>query len=466
VTITELCRELVSVDSCLSSGSEDMAKKIAFLSERLGLNYELQEEYVDGNTEYNIIVSPYPLSKTTPIYLFLNHLDCSEPGPLGLWKNHCGNPFGLIIEQQRLKGLGIAENKADIAAKLLALSHVQSNSSSGFLRSSNTPNPVFLGVFGHYSGMKGIQRWLKKNPLPILHALVGEPTDLKPIFSVNGYAKVDILVPYEEDEILLKQETLLKDAFTTSTRLFKGDPQSGVDFDTSMNLLKDVFQYFEQLPGNALLMDFDGGTQFNSQPHQILTEIDITTHLRYSMIKKVTFLYKEFSKLHQKMKSYSNSSFTPSHLTFNIGLLRTRETDLCLTGIVRIPPHLTKDDIIQWEQLAQNICKNLGARLQVTDYKPAYSHQRSLAQSPDIWVTLKKTLRKTLQSLDLSQEEASLYLSNEACLLGRKNIPTLAFGPGHARCNLHSPQEHVLIQDVEKAYQFYCTWIEKIKEMS
>jgi len=447
VTLIDLCRELIAADSTTSAGTQEIAKVVCLLSQKLGLYSELQEEVIEGRSEYNVMVSPIPFdclhTSKLETFLFLNHLDCSHPGPLALWTKHSGNPFDLIIEDNKLHGLGIAENKADIAAKLLALGHYKNQ--------NLIKNPMFLGVFGHQFGMRGMQRWLKRNPFKISHVLVGEPTDLKPVFSVNGYARVDISIPYSNDESELRQQSLFKGVSATSTRLFKGTPRSGIDFDSSMDLLKQVFQYLENLPSNTALMDFDGGTQFNVQPYQILTEVDLTSNLEFPMIKKITSLYQAFSDLHSKMKISSNNNYTPSHLTFNIGMIRSNQSEVTLSGIVRIPPHISNEEIANWEQQAKGICAKLGARLQLTDIKPAYE----LAEDSKT----KHMFKKSLERLGLASAPSSLYLSNEACLLGRKKMDCIVFGPGESSNNLHSPNEYVLVENANKAYHVYSNWI-------
>jgi len=447
VNLIELCRELVQTDSTIAAGSLDIVKAIESLSYKIGLYSEIQEESIEGVSEFNILVSPVPLKhvseKKADCLLLVNHIDTWNPGPLAMWKKQRGNPFDLIIEDQKLFGLGVAENKADIAAKLLALSE--------FKQINLSVIPVFLGVFGHQSGMRGMQRWLKKNNYKIKHAIIGEPTQLRFVFAINGYAKIDIVIPYADDESQIRIQNTLKDVTATSTRLFKGYPKSGVDFDNSMDLLKDVFQYFDALPCNSALIDFDGGTQFNLEPHQILTEIDSTSHLSSPMIKKITCLYQAFSELHAQMKVNSNPIYKPSNLTFNIGMIRSNNLEVSLFGIVRIPPHITSDEILDWEKKSKSICARFGAKLQLADFKPSYMLPKES--------TLKALAQKRLQQLGLSDESYHVYLSNEACLLGRKGIDCAVFGPGVSANNLHSPNEYVEIDQVQKAHELYKHWI-------
>lgn len=450
MTLVEICRRLIGADSTPTAGTEAIAQELVRVCEELGLETWTQEEFVDGQAQWNVMACPQggreQITKQ-PVMLLANHLDTCEPGPLALWKHNQGDPFSLNIESPHLHGLGIAENKGDIAAKILALSKINS-------QHELKVTPLFVGFFGHQSGMKGAQRWLKRHPLNVKLACIGEPTDLKPVTHINGYARVDILIPFNQDELAFRQAHQLSDSSSSSSRLFKGRAQSGIDFENSMSLLREVFAYFDQLPDSTALIELDGGTQFNAQPSQVLTEIDLAPHLETAMIKKVSGLYQSFAKLHKELKAFADPTYTPANLSFNIGILRTVESQLVLNGIVRIPPHLSQSQMESWQKQAAEICANVGANIQISDYKPPYL----LSKNSPTQVLLSKALTRS----SLSSETRPLYLSNEACLLGRKEIDCIIFGPGAPEENLHTPWEKVRIDHIETASAFYTNLIEEV----
>lgn len=450
MTLTEICRALVAADSTVSNTSLEITQTLCSLAQQLNLNYQVFEEWVDGQNQSNILIFPnylQKLSSTNDYLLLANHLDTPNSGPLALWKRHQGNPFQLAIEDQTLFGLGIAENKADIAAKLFALHQFSE------ISSSSKTIPIWLGVFGHQSGMKGMQRWLKKNHLPIKRCLLGAPTQLSYVLNINGYAKVDILMPFSPEEAHLRYLQTLEESTSTSSRLFRGLSQTGLDFDQSSNLIRDVINYFKKLPENTTLIDLDGGTQFNTEPNQILTEIDLSGDLKTPMITRLIQLFEEFSQLHQEFKKDLQPTFQPPHLSFHIGTLRTTESHLRLSGIVRIPPHISDPQIQKWEQAAQTICHKLQANLVTSEFKTCYQ------LNPNDEIINKA--QNIMNQLSIPFKMDSYFMSNEACLIGRKQISTLIFGPGAADQNLHTPNEHVTIKDLITASQVYTSWIKE-----
>lgn len=450
MTLNEICRSLVAADSSLSNNNLEITQTLIALADQLGLQVEISEEWVEGQSQNNVLIYPQgvtELSQHHEYLLMANHLDTPNPGPLALWKRHQGNPFQLVIEDQTLFGLGIAENKADIAAKLFALQDFKLSAKSQKLI------PIWLGVFGHQSGLKGMQRWLKKNHLPIKHCLLGAPTQLKYVHNINGYARVDIVMPFSSEETHNRQIQTLEESTSTSSRLFRGQSQTGLDFEQSSNLIRDVINYFKKLPENTTLIDLDGGTQFNTEPNQILSEIDLSGEVKNPMIKRLITLFDKFSDLHQELKKETHSNFQPPHLSFHIGSLRTNENHLRLSGIVRIPPHISDQQIQNWELAAQSICQQVQAQLVTSEFKTCYQLN---PENPIV-----SRAQQVMNGLSLPYQVDSYYMSNEACLLGRKNISTLIVGPGAADQNLHTPNEHVTIKELKTASEIYAGWIKE-----
>jgi acetylornithine deacetylase/succinyl-diaminopimelate desuccinylase-like protein len=55
-----------------------------------------------------------------------------------------------------------------------------------------------------------------------------------------------------------------------------------------------------------------------------------------------------------------------------------------------------------------------------------------------------------------------ISLCTEAGLFYQKGFPALAFGPGVARGNVHGPNEHNLMPQLQQAVSFYERMIEKV----
>jgi acetylornithine deacetylase/succinyl-diaminopimelate desuccinylase-like protein len=53
-------------------------------------------------------------------------------------------------------------------------------------------------------------------------------------------------------------------------------------------------------------------------------------------------------------------------------------------------------------------------------------------------------------------------VTNEANVLSRFGFECIVFGPGKRQNNSHTPEEHVSLQDLKTAEEFYQTMIEKV----
>jgi len=269
---------------------------------------------------------------------------------------------------------------------------------------------------------------------------------------VNGYARVEICLNYEDDEKNQRACLLEDESATTSSRLFNGTPKSAIDFESSSNLFKLVIDYFKQLPEHTVLIEIDGGFHFNSEPAQLMTEISLANRLiSRPIIKKLIELYLCFSELHSEFKKYSDERYHPAFLTFNIGKIRTTSESILLEGIIRIPPHLAEAQVQHWKKAAQAICHAVSGTLQILDYKPA--------QILDAYHPFAMSIKKALNNQALPTDEFMNYTSHEAILLGRMKIPTVVLGPGKPQRVLFSPFENVELNELNQAIELYCNII-------
>ncbi|MCS6837443.1 MAG: M20/M25/M40 family metallo-hydrolase [Bdellovibrionaceae bacterium] len=456
--LLELLRILVTTPSTWEHGSAEIAQRILEVAHSLGLHVTSFPEAHRDRMEFNVMVTPFALDhaiwKNTPVLLLLNHLDTRLGLHRALWKENQGNPFQIVIHDGAYWGLGVAEQKADLACKLLALRDWHQMVSHHTTVSCQKV-PIWVGTFGHYQGFRGLQRWLRHNRFRIDQVWVGHPTELQIIPMSNGYARVEIRVMYEEDELQALGEGFFHESHSSS-RLFQLTPGSSLKFDENSELFTALINYFRELPTNTALLDLEGGRQFNVPPHQIYAEVDLVTgKLRFPVIQKLINLFDGFSGLHEKFKKNRNARYVPEHLTFNVGVMRRQESYLLLDSIVRIPPHVTPEELKSWEKEARKLVSQNGCQFFISDYKPPYDYS-------DLFSEFYQKAQSQLRSLypqDFQPSAAALGLSHEGCFLARQNIPIAAFGPGESVSNLHSPGERVSIREVDIAYQFYRSWI-------
>lgn len=66
-----------------------------------------------------------------------------------------------------------------------------------------------------------------------------------------------------------------------------------------------------------------------------------------------------------------------------------------------------------------------------------------------------------LRDMGLDDKPITQASTNEASIFTRVGIECICFGPGRREGNVHTPQEHVAIEDLHKAIEFYKRVIER-----
>jgi succinyl-diaminopimelate desuccinylase len=406
---------------------------------------ELQDEVLGDQQQSNIIVRPQG-PRPALEFLLQTHLDTPDPGPFGFWSETGHNPFDAHIIDQKIYGLGTADVKLDFLCKLEALSAF-SNQTDWRLP------PVLVGTYGEELGMAGALKLIRKNKISAKMALIGEPSDLKLITAGKGLAAVEIRIPFSASEQEYRTEHNLRESTSTQSRIFHGKASHSSTPHLGDSAVKKMMDYLLQLPDSIVLMEMDGGVNFNSVPSNAFLELDPVTGVKDPIAKKIGHIYRRIKELEIKFLAYQDPSFTPSHPTLNIGLVRTLDDHVFLSGSCRIPPVVSNEIYETWMQDLKNCCQEVGAEFRVTDYKRPY---RTEEQSPFV-----KGCLAELKELGLSSDPSTQSSTNEASLWSRVGVECVSFGAGLREGNIHTPQEHVRIDDLKKSVEFYQRVIER-----
>jgi succinyl-diaminopimelate desuccinylase len=110
-------------------------------------------------------------------------------------------------------------------------------------------------------------------------------------------------------------------------------------------------------------------------------------------------------------------------------------------------PMITTGIYESWMRRLEAVCRAMGSTLRILDYKKPYQVE---AQSP-----LLKIAREEMRGMGRTDVLATQSSTNEASLFSRVGIECISFGPGRREGNIHTPQEHVLIEDLKTAIEFY-----------
>lgn len=441
----ESCRQLIAIDSTPTHGNKELAKWAAAFCRQKGLIVEEQEEISGDLEQVNIIARPSS-ERPSNEFLLQTHLDTVDPGPFSLWTDTGLNPFDAHIIDGKIHGLGSADVKLDFLCKLEAIA------SFGKERSWKLP-PVLVGTFGEESGMQGALKLIRKNKISAKMALIGEPSDLQIINAAKGFANVEIRIPFSEQEMNYRNEHNLRESTSTQSKLFRGKAAHSSTPQLGENAITKMLEYLMMLPDAINIMEMDGGINFNTVPSHAFLEIDLATPIEKPISKKVANIYRAVKALELKFMSYKDDDFYPSTPTLNIGQIRTNESDIQITGTCRIPPIISHEVYEKWMEELGQICEQNEAIFRVNDYKKPF---RTTEKS----ILLKGCLDE-LRNMGLSDKPITQASTNEASIFSRVGIECVCFGAGKREGNVHTPNEHVAIADLERSIEFYKRVIER-----
>lgn len=441
----ESCRQFISIDSTPTHGNRDLAKWAAAFCRQKGLYVEEQEEVVGDLLQANVIARPEE-TRSGAEFLLQTHLDTVEPGPFPLWTETGANPFDAHIIDGKIYGLGTADVKLDFLCKLEALASFGNN------RAWRLP-PVLVGTFGEESGMQGALKLIRKNKISAKMALIGEPSDLRLINAAKGFASVEIRVPFSEQERKHREEHNLRESTSTQSKLFRGKAAHSSTPHLGESAIVKMLESLVMLPDSVNIMEMDGGINFNTVPSHAFLEIDMASPIRHPISHKIANIYRAVKALELEFLDFKDNDFYPSTPTLNIGLVRTDEDGIQLSGTCRIPPVITHETYERWMEGLRQVCEDNEANFRVNDYKKPFR--------TEVNSILVKGCLDELRSLGLEDQPISQASTNEASIFSRVGIECVCFGPGKREGNVHTPQEHVALADLEKAIQFYKKIIER-----
>lgn len=441
----EACRQLISIDSTPTHGNKDLARWAAAFCRQKGLHVEEQEEVVGDLVQINVIARPSS-ERPDSEFLLQTHLDTVDPGPYPLWTETGANPFDAHIIDGKIHGLGAADVKLDFLCKLEALASFSH-------RLDWRLPPVLVGTFGEESGMQGALKLIRKNKISAKMALIGEPSNLQLINSAKGFASVEIRIPFSAEEINYREEHNLRESTTTQSKIFHGKAAHSSTPHLGESAISKMMEYLMMLPDSVNIMEIDGGNNFNTVPSHAFLEIDMVAINKNPISKKISNIYRAIKLLELEFLDHKDDEFHPTTPTLNIGVIRTNEDDIQISGTCRIPPIVTHKIYEGWMDRLRQICDENEAIFRVIDYKKPFRTETNSI--------LVKGCLDELSSMGLSNQPISQSSTNEASIFSRIGIDCVCFGPGKREGNVHTPQEHVALEDLESATQFYKKVIER-----
>lgn len=435
-------QKLIAIDTSPAQGNLEAVRFLKNVAESLGLNAQISEEIVSGVSQANLFVRP---NEKPQKLLLQTHLDTVDPGSFALWTKTGFNPFQASIRGDKIYGLGAADVKLDFLCKMFAMKRADWSRLSGAA--------VLLGTFGEEEQMKGAIKAIRERKILPTPALIGEPTDLQVIYAGKGIAQLEIIIPFATKT----QDEWGEDEKTSSTqsKIFQGRAAHSSSPELGENAIVKMLDYLDRLPESIQLINVDGGVSFNTIPTQAALEFDLTAGSSQDMIgKQLRKIYRAIRDLEVEFKKHQDKDFDPAYATLNIGSMRTAIDHVRMSGAVRWTSHIPDALYAEWMNFIAQTCKAQKAVFRILDVKKPFSTSRN--------GEFAQLCLSTIQSKRSSVEMKTQPVTNEANVFSRFGFECIVFGPGQRQNNSHTPEEHVAIEDLKSAEDFYLSMIEKV----
>lgn len=440
----QACKELIAIDSSPSNGTGEASAFIKKLGQELGFNVHVEEEIQRGTNEANVIC--YLGDKVDRVHLMLQtHLDTYDPGSFALWEKTGKNPFHATIHEGNMYGLGVADTKLDFLCKLYAAKE--------FLGKKPNKNFAVVGTYGEEYNMNGSIR-LIRHTLQADRVLVSEPTNFDLVVSGKGLANIEITIPFSMEEMKAKTEHDSGEGQSTQCKIFKGVAAHSSQPLRGENAIEKMFAYLEQLPDQILLLEIDGGTNYNTIPVQSLVEFDLVPMQVTTVNQKLLQVYKKIVQMKEEFNKIKDPDFDPPMTTLNIGMARTYSDHLKLMGCVRWPAVVKETTYLQWIEELKLFCSSIGAVFRVRDHKKPFSVPRDSE--------FVKLCHQGIQKEEIGSALATQPVTNEANVFHKLGLETLVFGPGLREGNSQTPDEFISIDNLHKATKIYQNIIQDV----
>jgi len=434
-------KKIIAIDSSPSQGNAEVVRFLRGLAESFHFGVHVTEEVHGGVSQANIAIQP---NDNEQKLLLQTHLDTVDPGSFALWTKTGHNPYQASIRGDKLYGLGAADVKLDFLCKLFAMKKTNWDSLQG--------SALLLGTFGEEGGMRGAIKAVRERLVKPTPALIGEPTDLNVIHAGKGIAQIEIIIPFPTREI----DEWGDDEVTGSTqsKIFQGRAAHSSSPELGENAIEKMLDYLDKLPEEIHLINVDGGVGFNTIPTQASLEFDLNAQGPDAKPHQLREIYKCIKGLEKQFAQYPDVDFDPPTPTLNIGLVRTMKDHIRMTGAVRWSSHIEDAKYGEWMSALEKTCKEQKAVFRILDVKKPFYTDKTTPFA-ELCLEAARSIHKT----------ATLKthpVTNEANVFSKFGFECIVFGPGQRQNNSHTPEEHVVLEDLQMAEDFYHRVIQQV----
>ncbi len=441
----EACKKLIAIDSTPHNGTGEVCQFIKSLADSMGFRTVVEEVVQRGIKEANILCFPGEVRQKVH-FMLQTHLDTVDPGSFAHWDKTGKNPFHATIHDSKMYGLGVADTKLDFLCKLYAARE--------FIGKDLKKSFAVVGTYGEEYNMNGSIRLIRHKTLLSDRVLVSEPTNFDLITAGKGLANIEITIPFSQEEMEAKLAHDNGEGQSAQCKIFKGIAAHSSQPLKGVNAIENLFAYLQHLPDQILLLEVDGGTNYNTIPVQSLIEFDLVTLSGVTVNQKILQIYEKILGMKKVFAGYEDSHFDPPVTTLNIGMLRTYDDHLKIMGCVRWPPIVQESVYVQWMEELKQYCHSLGAVFRVRDSKKPFSVNPHSEFAKSVFSEVVKH--------NSESQISTQPVTNEANVFHKLGLEVLVFGPGQREGNSQTPHESIPIDNLNKAIKIYKNIIKKV----
>lgn len=485
INFIEQAEKLININSVSQEGDEEVALYLQTLMNKMGLKTSLQEvtHSLEGvsKRQFNvlgILGDPLVDSKTRKGLLLNTHIDTASPGIRTHWTESGGDPFRAEIKNNKIFGLGSADVKLDFLCKLKALERYKER---------KLKMPIYLaGTAGEEIGMIGAKFLIKSLAVNPRYVLVGEPTELSVVHSHKAHLVYQISIGYTQLERDAKGFNTRIELHCLGRSAHGSYPHLG---DNAIQRILSVVRIIKEANFQIKLTKITGGDSVNKVPDTASVEFYIAS----SSFEDFKKFYREqlnqkeinvefgglgesgmkfmpdnildaveqvqacFGRMEGDLLSGSDESFNPSKSTINFGRINKRLGGIEMQFDIRLLPDVSAEAFDQQFKALVHETNSRFSNIILKVTKLRFTPPLKMDPNNE----LVRAANDAQRAAGIEQKLGKMATSTEAAQFFAAGFDTIVFGPGQSQGNSHSPNEHNLVDHLDKAVHFYDRIIER-----
>lgn len=485
INFIEQAEKLIGINSVSQEGNEEIALYLQTLMNRMGLKTSLQEvtHSLEGvsKRQFNVLgVLGDPLvdSKTRKGLLLNTHIDTVSPGIRTHWTETGGDPFRATIKENKIFGLGSADVKLDFLCKLKALERY---------RERKLKMPIYLvGTAGEEIGMIGAKFLIKSLALNPKFVVVGEPSELAVIHAHKAYAVYQVSVGYSQLERDAKGFNTRIELHCFGKSTHGSYPHLG---DNAIKRMLSVVRKIREANFQIRLTKISGGDSVNKVPDTASVEFYIASssfedfkkfyreHLNQkevnvefgglgesgmkfmpdNALESIEQVQDCLKQLEGTLLAASDETFNPATSTVNFGRISHRPGGIDMMFDIRLLPSVSPEHFDQQFKSAVHEANTRFSNLIMKVVRNRFNPALDTKADSELVVAAQEAQRAAGIDGKLDKKATS----TEAAQYFAAGFDSIVFGPGRSMGNSHTPNEHNVVEQLDKAVHFYDRMIER-----